>query len=277
MTDRALKNLFSLLDDQSDAVAYGAMAELLKYPGELDRFLCEYHEAPDPMMRKRIHQLDAIMTLRRRRKNFLHILEQPEIDLAEGLLEIHLMWYDNDSGPEFMGMMDEFADMAADYGVTDIFSLGNFMRKNNFATPIDGETLNPDYYCAGSIMEERCGSEIMLCLLAMLASFAGNCTLRLAHVMDHFVLVDGDGSWLMPSGNWKIGKMSDAPRAEYWDDGRRILKYLALQLFTAAVGGGSFRYIHTIAAALTGSDGTDMDSDMLPYPYRPVKDGELLK
>ncbi len=277
MEHKRIKTLFSLLDDQCDATAYGAMAELLRHPEQLDHFLSEYHESPDPLMRKRVHQLDAIMTIRRRRKNFMHALNRSGIDLAEGLVEVHLMWYDNDSKPDLMALVEEFISMASAFEVTDIFRLGDFMRKNNFSTPIDGETFNPDNFCIGSIFSERCGSEIMLCLLALLASFTAGYELHLAHVLDHFILVDTSGNWLMPSGNWKTGKINTGGKPEYWDDGARILKYLTLQLFTSAVGSDSFRYIHTIAAALTGSDGTDMDDDLLPYPYRPLKDGELQK
>ena len=277
MEHKRIKNLFSLLDDQSDTVAYGAMVELLKYPEQLDSFLSEYHESPDHLMRKRIHQLDAIMTIRRRRKNFMHALNRSEINLAECLAEIHLMWYDNDSKPMLTELLDEFTGAAETFEVSDIFRLGDFMRKNNFATPIDGETLNPDNYCVGSVIDDRCGSEIMLCLLALLASFTGGYELRIAYMLDHFLLIDKLGNWLMPSGNWKTGKLASGGKPEYWDDGRQILKYLALQLFASAVGSDSFRYIHTIAAALTGSDGTNMDDDLLPYPYRPLKDGELRK
>ena len=268
MDRKMLQRLFSLLDDENDSVARSAMAELLKHPGELDQYLCLLHETPDPLLRKRIHQLDAIMTLRRRRKNFVRLLERPEIDLAEGLIEVHLMWYDNDSAPALADMTGEFTASAEDFRTDDVFKVRDFMRAGGFVTPADGENLNPDNYCVGSVLEDRVGSEILLCLLAMLAAMTGETELRLGRVLDHFLLFDRRGNWLLPANGWETGRMNRGSTPEYWDSPRRILRYLAMQLFVSAVGSDSFRYIHTIAASLIGSDGTGPPPDIFPYPYR---------
>lgn len=276
MTEETVRNLFSFLDDESDSVAYGAMAELLQYADLPDGLLKEFQESSNPLMRKRIHQLESILTIRHRRKNFLRLLDNPSgIDLADCLAEIHLMWYDNDSKPGISELLGEFFAAAENYAIADIVQLGDFMRKSNFSTPIDGETLNPDNYCIGSVLTEHTGSEIMLCLLALLASFSSSLQLRMARIMDNFVLTDSSGIWLMPSGNWQTGKLSAAAAPEYWDDGKQIMKYIVLQLFTAAVASSSFRYIHTITAALLGSDGTGSGQDFLPFPYRPAKDEDF--
>ena len=271
MDQKMLHRLFSLLDDENDSVARSAMAELLKHPDELDSQLCLLHETPDPLLRKRIHQLDAILTLRRRRKNFVKLLKQPEIDLAGGLIEIHLMWYDNDSAPALADMTGDFAASAEDFQTDDIFKVRDFMRAEGFATPVDGETLSPDNYCVGSVLEDRTGSEILLCLLAMLAALAGGGDLRLGRLLDHFLLFDGRGNWLLPANGWETGRLSRGAAPEYWDSPRRILRYLAMQLFVSAVGSDSFRYIHTIASSLIGSDGTGTPPDDFPYPYQAEK------
>ncbi len=264
-----LEQLFSLLDDENDQVAQSAMSELLKREDELSGFLRDLHESPNPLVRRRVHQLEAIVTIRRRRKEFSHLLNQSEVDLVEGLVEVHLLWYDNDSQPALFELFAQFSDSARKYGITRLSRLGDFMRKGGFAVSPDSELLNPDNFCLGPTLEDRVGSELLLCLIALEVAAEEGLELGLVRTLGHFALVDSSGNMLLPQNSWQLGKIEEAGQYEVWNEPAKVLKYLALMLLLAAVGSDSFRYIHTIAASILGHT-ANSDWDFLPYPYRPT-------
>ena len=71
--------LLSLLDDEDENVAVNAMAELLFCEEELGEALAGLQESPDALTRKRAHQLQAAITLRRRRRHFSELLKAPKV------------------------------------------------------------------------------------------------------------------------------------------------------------------------------------------------------
>lgn len=76
-----LASLLSLLDDEDETVAVNAMAELLNREAELGDALAVLQESDHPLLRRRSHQLQAAITLRRRRREFASRLNAPHIDL----------------------------------------------------------------------------------------------------------------------------------------------------------------------------------------------------
>ena len=92
-----IKRLASLLDDPDESVAISAMAELLNREPELGDLPAELQESSNPLMRRRAHQLQSALTMIRRRRYLAALLRSNEINCLEGLIQIHLQWYDNDS------------------------------------------------------------------------------------------------------------------------------------------------------------------------------------
>ena len=85
MTPERLKALFSLLDDEKEEVALVAIRNLLAAPPEeLLPFLGEYQESSSPLLRKRIHRLQAILTLRERRESLSRFWEKRGTNLIDG-------------------------------------------------------------------------------------------------------------------------------------------------------------------------------------------------
>ena len=68
--DREYRSLLSLLDDENEQAAALAMAELLRRDEkQLEPVLRKLQETTNPRLRKRIHQLQSTILLRRRRRN----------------------------------------------------------------------------------------------------------------------------------------------------------------------------------------------------------------
>ena len=71
MPRNKLQSLISLLDDPDENIAVSVMAEMLKYEAELLPLLGELQESENKLLRKRIQQLETIILLRNRRRDFL--------------------------------------------------------------------------------------------------------------------------------------------------------------------------------------------------------------
>ena len=84
MSSEHLKILLGMLDDPDENSAVSVMGELLRSNSdELLPLLGDLQESNDPLMRKRIHELQSIIALRNRRRRFLELLESDEFDVDE--------------------------------------------------------------------------------------------------------------------------------------------------------------------------------------------------
>ena len=108
------KNLLKLLDDDNEQSASIAMAELLQQDDpRLERILRSLQETSDAKLRRRIHQLQSAIIKRRNRRQLGEALERNEVSLLEGILRLHLLWFDNDTRGE---ISDQWNDFLAEIG-----------------------------------------------------------------------------------------------------------------------------------------------------------------
>ena len=272
MTERQKKEILriaSLLDDPDETTALNAMAELLDREDELGDVPAELHESRDPLMRRRIHQLEAALLLRRRRKYFLSRLCSPKTDFADLLVDVHLQWFDNDCRPEIEASLAGFFCRAMSKKLVSLEDIAAFMTGENLAAEPD-TTLKPELYCIGSILSEHTGAASLLAGLAVRVSGGENGPFRVGRVLDDFAVCDRRNRIMLPARNWRIFPPRDPKEITWWNT-RNILRLASSNLFSAAVNGDSFRYILTIAQALTGT-GDDRILDYFPYPYHPADD-----
>ncbi len=260
-------SLLSLLDDEDENVAINAMAELLNREDELGNSLAILQEANNPLARRRAHQLQAAITLRRRRRAFLHALRSPQVDLGAGLVEVHLQWFDNDSRPALYRLVSEFRLEAERSPRKTLADLSALMKKFNFIAQQEN-TLHPEDYCIGPTLENHRGAASLLCGILLLIADP-SLKLRLVRLMGEFVLYDG-AQLLRPLQDWQGAASPGMDHAEFWD-ARMLLRFASTNLFSAAVNSDSFRYVLTIAQALSGA-ADDEPLDYLPYPYYPADD-----
>ena len=266
MGDVDLRRLAGMLDDPNENVAAGVMAELLRHGDELLAVLAELQESDDPLLRKRIHELETIASLRRRRRDYLQKLEAPDFDLVQALIDLHLLWFDRDNPEMLLEMVQTFMGVAANNNIKDIAELGGFMARNNFAVPPEDEELDVENYCIGPILEDRLGSGVMLCTLALIAGIGSGLELGMVRVAGHFAVVNRQGEMVSPDNGWIVDRGSRLEQGDFWNDPRSVLRYASLMLFLSAVSADNFRYVHIIAHALMGDDDNTV-CDFLPYPY----------
>ncbi len=263
--EATIRQLASLLDDPDENVAVNAMAELLYREKELGELLGELQEKDDPVLRRRVHQLQAALTLRRRRRAFARKLDQKNVDFIDALIDVHLQWFDNDSRPQLEESWQTFLANAKKREINSLEEIASLMRKEGFTAEIE-TTLRPENYCIGLILREKIGSAALLCgICRQLVRDPEN--YAVLRSCGDFTLCHASGSLLIPAHDWQISRAKSLQDMELFDE-RTLLKFASSTLFSAAVNSDSFRYILTIAQALSGRD-DDAMLDYLPYPYYP--------
>lgn len=266
MSEVNLRHLLAMLDDPDENIAASVMGELLKYKEELPELLCELQEAEDPLLRKRIQQLQSITLQRQRREDYLQKLSSDDFNVIEALADLHLLWFDHDTAEELLEMIRVFMEVAANNNIRNLAELGAFMARNGFTLPPAEEALEPENFCIGPVLEDRIGADVILCTLAMLAGIDAGLELGLVRIGGHFAVFSSSGEMIAPENDWMPDRISRLERGDFWSDPRMVFKYASQMLFLIAVAADNFRYVHTIGHALTGGDGMEQ-MDFLPYPY----------
>ncbi len=259
-----IATLLKLLDEPNQQAASMIMAELLEQEVGLEKYLAELQESGDPLVRKRVHQLESILFLRKRRREFAKKLHDHAIDIPCGLFEIHLQWYDNDSLEVLEKEWKKLLESARKSSIVDIESIAYFMRKLGFSSPPPND-IQADYYCIGIIMEEFTGADVILCAMAQAIAKHFGIDLQLIQVMENFALIDANKRVLTPKDGWRMHSPLKEDVFKVWDT-VTVLKYAVSMLFLSAVSSDSFRYVNTIGTCLGKAMGCK-DISFLPYPY----------
>lgn len=266
--DHEYQSLLSLLDDDNEQSASLAMAELLRRGEDLlEPVLRQLQESPDPRLRKRIHQLQSTLRLRRRRKSLSARLSTKKLNLLEGLIQLHLLWFDNDSPQALRKQWKEFLAEAGKYSSCALRSLGLVMRKLDFRCTAKDD-LEPEHLCLGTVLDDAAGADFLLCAIAALTAAECGLHLRITQTAEtDFILVDREGNILVPANDWEY-----LPRGrircsfESWST-PMLLRFAAAMLFTASVSVDSFRYVFAIGSCLAGPEPGADGPAFLPYPY----------
>lgn len=264
-----LSSLLRLLDEPNQQAASLIMAELLEHENEVEEELARLQESDDPMIRRRVHQLESILHLRKRRRDFAEKLRGNRIAMLDGLVEIHLQWYDNDAPEMLFRQWEKLTGSAGENTAGNIENVAYFMRKAGFAVPPPND-LQADYYCLGIVLEELVGADAILCAIAQEVARQWGLDLQIIQLIENFALIDQDKRVLTPRDGWRVHAPMKKNHYNIWD-ASKVLKYAASMLFLCAVSTDSFRYVSTIGSCLSTVCGEE-NLDFLPYPYNRVPD-----
>lgn len=263
-----LDALLSLLKDDDQETIREALAALLTLDEqELNAFLKNNQESDNPEIRRHIHQLEAIATLRKRRRQFAAKLADPDTDLITGLIDIHLQWYDNDNPDIVRNYYLEFLRHSAKFDLTAPAGVADYMRRNGFSTPEEREITFPEHYCIGPVLDSRRGADVILCAAAQSFARQQGLELEIARFMGVFTLLEPKtGKLIIPEKQWQT--IDHTPSSAIRCRNNQLLRYVIQMLFSYAVEANSFRYIHTLYCAITGEP-DDRPPSHLPYPFNP--------
>ena len=261
-----IRRLASLLDDPDENVAVSAIAELLNREDELGDLPAELQESPDPLMRRRVHQLETALTMIRRRRLLSVFLQDPGQDFFEGLNQVHLQWNDRDSEASLRRKVRTFRKDISKYPLANLRDAGEAFAAFGI-TPLPPSSLKPELFCIGPMLDDRCGAVPLWC--GLICALLGKESVTVSRD-GHFGVLSGK-TLLVPENNWLCTQVRDQGSFQTWR-GDQLLYLAAMNLFSAAVNSDSFRYILTISQAITG-DVNGNTLALLPYPYNPELSG----
>ena len=270
MNKKKIECLIKLLDDDSQQSASMVMAELLREdPEDLGGLLSGLQESDNSKLRKRIHQIQSILTTRRHRKDLTMNLQSDKIELVKSLMELHLQWYDNDSEENLFQLWKELSAGMKKYHPSSLEKLAYFMQKCGFAVSLRDD-IEADYYCVGIVLDELVGADFIICAIAQALAANWNIDLSIVQLIGEFALMDSKGKILSPKNDWRIVSGEKKCAFRVWDSSM-ILRLATSMLFLCSISTDSFRYINTIGTCIAKSIGKG-DMECLPYPYNSCDD-----
>ncbi len=260
--DRRFSALINLLEDENTDIASLAISELLSYGKSFEPVLSELQESQNYLIRQRVHQLQAIINIRKNRERFIRKLNNKHSGLWQGLNELHLLWYDNDNFEELKILKKNLIKEASKFKLTNTEILAKFMREMTFVCSPKGN-LEPDYYCIGSILDSKIGADFILSSIAKAIAIHFNIETEVVFTKENnFALIDKKKSMISPI-DWGIKSNFIDSHYEIWHPGM-ILKHALFQLYLCAISADSYRYVYSIGSCLAKALNT---KDLFPYPY----------
>lgn len=254
MNFRRIKSLIVLLGDENQNIASSALRELLKYGKDAGFLIKRFQESSNPLLRKRIHQFQAISRVRELREILSRRLNNVHSGLWNGLLEIHMLWFDRDIKESinefFWTLLDEFK-ANCDFSARAIAS---FMKSRGFVIPIKGD-IDAEFYCIGSVLESKIGTEAILATLVYKLLIESGKKSKIVKVREAFGVFCPDGYVIIPT-DWGVIVSSEGEYKECSPG--EILKSIAFKLFLSTVISDSFRYSYTIGSCV-GKISSDAD------------------
>ncbi len=285
--DLRTKSLINLLGDDDTGISGQAMAELLAFDvdsksGKLSELLAELQEVNEPALRKKIHQMQAIQRIRRRRRNFSKRLNSHSPNLLQGLGELHAIWYDDLATKELSKMWADIIREAAKCRPVTPKRLAGSMKLSGFAV-CEENIQDADLYCLGAIIEDRIGSDVILAAITLEIGRSFGLKGTIVRVNDTFgtmylTIADDSvsqenglqsklrGVIIMPSGKWEIIPVPEDNEVEIWST-EKVLKYVAAMLFVNAVCSEGPRYIQILGACLADKKANSSLNEFLPRPF----------
>ena len=257
------RNLLKLLDDENEQAASQAMAELLQENDpRLSRVLRSLQETGNEKLRRRIHQMQSAIIKRRARKLLAENLKENQLSLLEGIIRLHLLWFDNDTRAEVMRQWKEFLGESANHAHGSLPQLLTYVGQKFICSGFAKDELNADNLCLGTILEDGYAMDFMCCIIAKLLAESWHFPCDIVCTEPDFALLS-ENMLYFPLRQWEaIPNFNFSIRK--WSVGE-LLSLLASSLFVCAVSTDSFRYIYTLGNCIFNEEKDLLLS--LPYPY----------
>ena len=282
MSDQKLQSLISLLKDEDNNIATIAMSKILEYKNdskEMNRLMAELQETSDPKIRKKIHQIQAIQRVRKRRKSLSKKFNERSSDLLQGLADLNIIWYDEYTNPDISTLWNQLIFDAIKYTPRTPKHLAEFFKKQNYSIS-PSSVQDSDAYCLLAVLEDRIGADIMLAaILSELSKVFGMFASIVHSEYYGFGVIFSNtkkdsttqyfGEVIFPGSNWKTFKPENVLPIKIWPNSK-VLKYITSMLFVCAIASEEPRYIQILGTCLTNRKTTDYLGDILPYPLGDV-------
>lgn len=259
-SDKEFSALLSLLQDDDTKVASLAMEHFLKL-GDLGTAIAMYQDDGDSQVRKRMHQMSAIISRRNARKQFVEAVREDVPELWDGVCRINILYDPQASLDKINRQTRELASELPASG-TDAKRVAAVMKDREFLVPNE-DILDGELYMMDSVLETNFGSAAALCALANRVGELRGWGSRPVLFEGRLCLVGDENILLDPGGGWKLRKLDKKHKVHTCAKKDVWMMFLS-QLFLIALVDGQLRDLYHFGDLLTALNG-DTAND-LPYP-----------
>ena len=253
--------LINLLDDDDQQIATVAMEKLLQFGVEILPELRLVQEAQNPVLRSRIHQLEAILMRKMDLTSFIKRIEAGKIHLWEDLFVLNRIHFPDMTAGDLEDVMDELHDECSQKTFSSHL-LCTYMKKKNFRVP-STDMLDSAIHMIGSTLLNGEGSSLILCVIAKYLGKRFNWEATIILHKGHHCLIDKDNCIIDPQQKWSYRPLKEGIKAHACSD-RNILLTLISNLYLDALTEGHMRILHDLAQVMAVL--SQMDIQEFPYP-----------
>ena len=275
--------LINLLDDDDQQIATVAMEKLLQFGVEILPELRLVQEAQNPVLRSRIHRLEAILMRKMDLTSFIKRIEAGKIHLWEDLFVLNRIHFPDMTAGDLEDVMDELHDECSQKTFSSHL-LCTYMKKKNFRVPstdmLDSaihmigriehisrrnskDMLDSAIHMIGSTLLNGEGSSLILCVIAKYLGKRFNWEATIILHKGHHCLIDKDNCIIDPQQKWSYRPLKEGIKAHACSD-RNILLTLISNLYLDALTEGHMRILHDLAQVMAVL--SQMDIQEFPYP-----------
>jgi hypothetical protein len=260
--------LLNLLEDDDSHVSALAMEQLLLLDNGADDVVREFQESPSPVLRSRIHQLDNLLTLRRRRRSFIARAKGSDLSLLEGLSLINYQYNPKISVETVRRSFESICEKAPVF--TSSTQLAAYLHKDGFALNAENY-LASELYLLDEILEHRQGAPVMLCCIAKCLADHCNWPVSVILYKGRHCLIDKNRNLIETWDSWRVTKLPAGDQVCHCSKSDLWLSILG-QLFLASLQEGQIQAVYRVSSILAEFCGGTFDA--LPFPLGQPTAGE---
>ncbi len=256
-----IQALINLLEDEDRHVSSMAMEQLLTLDGDVDRLIAEFQEAPNPVLRGRIHQLGNIVKLRRERTLLINEVVDGKPTVWDGILRINRQYNPQMNLRNLNRMIEELAARVP--SPISTVGMATFMHNETFS--FTGEDiLGADLYLLEDVLTQHVGAPILLSVIAKhLGEIYGWNALIVLFKGKHCLYDEQTCDLVEPAEGWRVTRLNRDDKLHPCAD-RDIWLTILCQLFLSALLEGRLQTIHRIGSILSRLCGGEFSK--LPFP-----------
>jgi len=233
-----------------------------------DAVVREFQESSSPILRNRIHQLDNMLTLRRRRRSFITKAKSGNLSLFEGLALINYQFNPRVGADAMRRRFEDICRQAPNFSTST--QLAKYFHKDGFSLHSENY-LASDLYLIDEVLEHRYGAPVILCCLAK--CLADHCSWPVSIILykGRHCLLDKKRNLVETWDSWRVTKLPDDEPVCHCSKPDIWLSVLS-QLFLAALQEGQIQAVYRVSSILAEFCGSNFDS--MPYPLGQTTTGE---
>ncbi|EDM26538.1 hypothetical protein LNTAR_01982 [Lentisphaera araneosa HTCC2155] len=253
--------LLKLLEDEDPKIATIAIGKLLQYGPDIFPALRGLQESANPLLRKRVHQIEAILEKKINFSHFIERIEKDEILIWEDLIYLNSIYYPDLKPSELQSSMEEaYKNLSAAEFNTK--ALCNYMKDKNYYVP-KNDILDSGINLISSVLINGEGSPLMLCIISQLWGTRFSWPFQIVLHKGHHCLIDKNKMLIEPANNWKCSLIDEKIKAHPCTEKGLILTVIA-NLYLSALVEGQLKILHTLSTLMSKISKTELAD--FPFP-----------